>query len=424
MHAFIQDKIEFEDLILNLGLRYDQIDPNAWQFKDQAANLDAAGNIVQGTGMFHGDEQFDVTDTEDSEVHHFISPRLGVSFPVTENTIFHAQFGKFFQMPLLQDLYLSPFYLDSWVQRGGYFTTIDNPNLKPPKTTSYEIGFKQLIGNYASLRLTAFYKETEDLVQILPIQTDVTNVAFYENGDFGVVKGLDILINLRRYKNVAINFNYEMQFATGTGSASNSNFDIAWQRAGDGNYPKFIQPLDFEQRHTGTLNVDYRLEKDKGPELWGIKPFENAGINLLFAFNSGNPYTRMIIFNSNPFTGRYDNDGISEKPLSSAMGEMTPWNYRLDFKLDRRIDVNIANFQSSFTVYFWVYNLLNTENVIDVWQTTGLPDDTGYLSTVGGKDYFSNQLSADERAAWSMREKDWSHYGIPRQMRLGVKWHF
>lgn len=423
MHAYIQDKIELEDIILNLGLRYDRIDPNAWQFKDLAADIDENGDIVPGTGLAHGDQTFDDSDVEDSQVHNFISPRLGVSFPVTESTIFHAQFGKFYQTPQLQDLYLSPFYIDSWVQSGGYFTLLDNPNLNPPKTTAYEIGFKQLLGNYGALRLTAFYKETEDLVQAIPIQTDVKNIAFFENGDFGVIRGLDIMFNLRRYKNLMVNFNYELQFATGTGSASNSNFDIAWQNAGNGNYPKFTMPLDFEQRHTGTLNIDYRYDKEAGPTLFGLKPFSNSGINLLFSFNSGRPYTRMVILNRLPFDGRYDNDGLSETPVSAVNAESYPWNYRFDLKVDRRFDMRFGNFKSAFTVYLWVYNLLNTVNVQNVWITTGQPDDTGFRNTSVGQAYWAEATALDKQN-FRMREMDYNNYGIPRQIRLGLKWHF
>jgi hypothetical protein len=214
-----------------------------------------------------------------------------------------------------------------------------------------------------------------------------------------------------------------MQWASGTGSAFNSNFDIAWQRAGDGNYPKLVQPLDFEQRHTGSLNLDYRLGKQKGPQLMGMFPLENSGANLLFAFNSGNPYTRMQTYNTFPFDGRYDNDRLSETPLSGVMAEMTPWNYRFDLKLDRRFDINVANFQSSFTLYFWVYNLFNTENVQQVFQTSGLPNSTGYLTTTAGQEWW-NSVSEEVRQKYSMRQWDYNHWGIPRQMRLGVKMHF
>lgn len=421
MSAYLQDKIEFGDLVLNLGLRYDRIDPNAWQFKQQAAEEDADGNIIASTGMFGGNEIFDESDVEDSDVHQFVSPRMGVAFPVTESTVFHAQFGKFYQAPNLNDLYLSPFFLDSWVNRGGYFTTLDNPNLEPPKTTSYEVGFKQRLGDFAALRLTAFYKETEGLVQIIPVQTDVTEIAFTNNGDFGVIKGLDIMLTVTRFKNFSAKFAYELQFATGTGSASASNFDIAWQDGGQGNFPKFTMPLDFEQRHTGSLNIDYRLNENEGPTLFGIKPFEYTGLNLLFSFNSGNPYTRMIIQNAKPFSGRYDNDGLSEKPLTAVNSETTPWVQRFDLRLDRRFKLPVGN--AALTLSLYVLNLFNTENVRDIWATTGLANDTGYLGTEAGQTYF-NSLSATDQKNYLTREQDFFNYGIPRQIRLGAKIQF
>ncbi|MEE4311056.1 MAG: TonB-dependent receptor [candidate division KSB1 bacterium] len=417
MSGYIQDKIEFRNLILNLGLRYDRIDPNAWRFRELEAQYDQNGDYIDGTGMFGGNRQFDDEDTYESEAYDFISPRMGAAFPVSDRTVFHIQYGKFYQKPNLMDLYLSPFYLDAFVNRGGYFTDLENPNLKPERTTSYEVGFKQMVSNNASLQLTAFYKETEDLIQVLNVNTDVTNIAFSSNGDFGVVKGFDILFNLRRSKNISLNVNYEYQSASGTGSATNSSRDIAWLGGARGNFPKFTMPLNYEQKHRGSLNVDYRFLKEEGPGLFGLHPFENTGINLLFSFNSGHPYTRAVVLSTLPHDGRYDNN-ISNTPISAVNAELTPWNYRLDLKVDKRI--GLPYMSGNLNVYLWVVNLLNTESAVNVWTTTGLPDQTGYLQTTPGQIYYT-ELSAEERSALSMREMDYINYGIPRQIRLGFR---
>ncbi|MBN1894372.1 TonB-dependent receptor [bacterium] len=419
MSGYIQDKIELRDLILNLGLRYDRIDPNAWQFRNIAVEKDADGNNIPGTGMFGGDSQFDVTDTEKSEAYDYLSPRFGISFPVSDRTVFHAQYGKFYQKPSLMDLYLSPFYLDNFV-KGGYFTTIDNPNLRPEKTTGYEVGFKQLLSDVAAVQLTAFYKETEDLIQVLPVETDVRQIAFTQNGDFGVIKGFDVIFTLRRIHNLSATINYEYQHATGTGSATNSNFDIAWLNASRGNYPKFTLPLNFQQKHRGNINLDYRMEKG-GPELFGWKPFENTGVNLMASFNSGIPYTLMRIQNRQPHTGRYDNDGISKSPVSAVNSVTTPWNYRVDLKLDKTFPVAGTSF--SLNMYLWVLNLFNSETITQVWSATGLPDQTGYLQTEPGKAYYES-LTEEQKKAFSMREMDWINYGNPRQIRLGMRLSF
>jgi outer membrane receptor protein involved in Fe transport len=419
MSAYIQDKVELNDLVLNLGLRYDRIDPNAWMFKELAVRTDASGNNIPGSGMFGGDRIFNKQDTKTSEPYAFISPRLGVSFPVTDRTMFHAQFGKFYQRPDLRDLYLSPFYLDAFVNRGGYFTTLFNPNLRPEKTTSYEVGFKQMLSDNASLQVTAFYKEVDDLIQVLNINTDVTNIAFNTNGDFGLIKGFDVIFSLRRSERVSANINYEYQTALTTGSATGSNFNIAWQGGARGNFPKFVQPNDFEQQHRGTVNVDYRMLEKDGPEVLGIYPLERLGVNMLFTAYSGHPFTRAYTFNTNPHDGRYDND-ISTTPISAINGETTPWNYRFDLKLDRTFKLPAG---LSMNWYLWVINVLNTRSVVDVWTTTGQPDQTGYLATSAGKNYY-NALTSNEKQALSMREMDYFNYGVPRQIRLGCRLSF
>jgi hypothetical protein len=267
--------------------------------------------------------------------------------------------------------------------------------------------------------LTAFYKEIDDLIQVLNISTDVTNIAFTTNGDFGVVKGLDVIFSLRRSEHVSANINYEYQTALATGSATGNNFNIAWLGGARGNFPKFIQPEDFEQQHRGTLNLDYRLFEKDGPEVLGIYPLERLGVNLLFTVYSGHPFTQSKIQNTNPHDGRYDND-ISTTPVSAVNGGTTPWNYRFDLKLDRTFMLPAG---LSMNWYVWVINVLNTRSVVDVWTTTGLADQTGYLQTTAGKQYYA-KLTSDEKKDLSMREMDFLNYGVPRQIRLGCRVSF
>lgn len=414
MSAYFQDKIEFEDIILNIGLRYDRIDPNAWVYRDIEAELDENGQVVPGTGLFHGKRYFDKSDTKESEAFDFISPRLGIAFPISENTVFHAQYGRFYQKPDLQDLYLSPFYLDSYVSTGGYFTTLDNPSLKPERTTSYEIGFKQMLGMNMSVQLTAFYKETEDLVRERNVQTDLRKIAFMFNEDFGVVKGFDVILTLRRTRNLSATINYEYQTARGTGTSSTTMHQIAWQ---DEDIPKFVMPLEFEQKHTGTVNVDYRLRDKEGVEVFGIHPFENAGINLLFSFNSGRPYTGKKNLSQLPHAGRYDNDYIYTTPSTPVGSEVTPWNYRFDLKVDKVFKLPFLN--AELKAFIWVLNLLNTETAVWVWPVTGLPNETGFMQTTYGQEYYGN-LDPEAQKAFNLREIDYLNYGIPRQIRGGL----
>src|SRR6185503_11333081 len=87
---------------------------------------------------------------------------------------------------------------------------------------------------------------------------------------------------------IQANFSYSLSYAVGTGSVSNTNGTRASQGA---QTPKQTAPLDFDQRHKISINVDYLLAKDEGPLLWNARPFQNTSVNVLYNVTSGTPYT-------------------------------------------------------------------------------------------------------------------------------------
>ena len=102
-------------------------------------------------------------------------------------------------------------------------------------------------------------------------------------------------------------------------------------------------------------------------------------------------------------------------------GQRTPWNFTLDFKLDRTFDLPLGNM--SLNVYAWVINALNSKVITGVWPTTGLPDNTGYLQTTPGRAYYDSLTEAQQQD-YSMREMNYMFYGQPRQIRLGARLNF
>ena len=128
---YVQDKMEFSDLILNLGLRLDYIDTDSKEF------------VNPHNVKFDSDGIIDPAYMVDVDPTLQVSPRFGFSFPVTDQTVFHAQYGKFIQQSRLRDIYLG-FNRTSDIVKGGFAEL--NPvgyGLKPERTTQYEIGFKQ-----------------------------------------------------------------------------------------------------------------------------------------------------------------------------------------------------------------------------------------------------------------------------------------
>ncbi|RKY62375.1 MAG: hypothetical protein DRP96_00380 [Candidatus Neomarinimicrobiota bacterium] len=405
---YIQDKLELKDLILNLGLRYDYISPGNMKFRDNTQIvLDSLGQISDmvyknedGVYDSYAPTPFDNEGRKQlvrAPDYNIVSPRLGLAFPVTDRTVFHAQYGRYVQQVQLNRLFISYLRFASNLQQGNY-TISGNPALEPVKTTSYELGFKQQLGMNSSIDVTMYYKQLTGYVQIRNV-TGARPVVYatYVNGDYGTIKGLSFSFNLRRTRYIQAMVNYTLQYANGTGSTATGQYKISWQ---SGNYPTFTSPLDFDQRHTGSIILDFRTtEKDR---------LKRIGANAVFSFGSGRRYTPTEI-NSAVFPKTADS------PIAALNSGVMPFIYQLDLKFDKT--AKFGNVDVNF--YLWIQNALNTKNVRDVYDGTGLPDEDGWFSTPDGQQWANT--STNRVDLYKMFLKTPFNYETPRIIRLGVK---
>ncbi len=414
--GFIQDKMEFSDLVINFGLRFDYIDIDSKVFADPT-------KIV-----FDENDEIDINSLEDSEPFQQVSPRLGFSFPVTDKTVFHAQYGKFIQQSRLRDVYLGYNVVADNI-KGGF--AIESPvgfGVRPERTTQYEIGFKQQVGENFAFDFTGFYKDIKDQVQIRSIYADPTanhrQYYAFVNGDFSTVKGLEIKLDLRRTERISATLDYTLSDAQGTGSNPSTGFRMIWQSpTSTPFFPQQIAPLEFNQSHRGAINIDYRFSEDDGPSIFGNKTLENFGINLLFSFASGFNYTR---FNDLSF-------GNTRTPLEPLNTSTTPWTFQLDLRLDKTVTFGSLG----ANVYIWVINIFNTQNVVDVFPVSGDAYDDGYLTSPTG----SAQVEGIRRQYGDARAQEYmdlyratnlmndifingDHFGPPRQIRIGLRLNY
>jgi outer membrane receptor for ferrienterochelin and colicin len=405
LSGYIQDKIELSDLVLNIGIRGDFFDANEYVFKDPLNPFGARG--TEGGGVF------DAGDLRQSRGSTTISPRLGFSFPITDRAVFHAHYGTYLQMPPLQTVLISKTFADYMVGDAPSATIIPNPDLKPERTTSYEVGFRQSISDIAALGFTGFYKEIKDLIQTKNVGS-VADPAYpnsyitYQNSDFGTVKGVDVIFELRRTHNIMFTLNYTLSYANGTGSDPSTQFRLTWLNTAD---PKIIAPLDYDRRHSGSLNIDYRTQKSEGPKIFDVYPFEDFGVNLLCTFNSGVTYTPTQIYNTTTW------GNITRiQPVGTINSGTGPWNYSVNLRIDRSFKVSMFNVVASL----YIINLTNAKNVYTVYSGTGEAGNDGFLTSPEGGVFASDYGPAgvDVYSQWA---QDPSQYGIPRQIRLGLR---
>ena len=400
-YGYLQDRFELEDLVLNLGVRFDYWATDSKILKNPSLPFAGGSNP----------NDFDNGDFVTKDPEFYISPRIGLGFPVTSSTVFHAQFGRFIQEPRLFDAFL--FQSDLYRITFDNNFEFNNGRLNSEKTTQYEVGFRQALGdNVAALNITAFYKNTKGLTN------DQASYFYAEpggqryiifgpaNADFGTVKGLALSLDVPRISYFALSVNYTLSLAEGTGSSQNTSYVAAFRNSA-GETPKVIAPLDYDQRHTGIVNVNFYVpEGDLGI-------FELTAINVLCSFNSGRPYTPL---EEQDLSVNYTNFGNAKGYVNSAYG---PGNFRVDLKVEKSFKLGDA----LITPYLWVENLFDADNPVLVWRSTGSPYTTGFLDTENGK-----KKAEGKGEAWVQdymsTERDPANFGIPRLIKLGLKVNF
>ncbi len=400
-YFYVQDRFELSDLVINLGIRYDYFDSKADIVKNEEYPF------------IYGDpNNFDAADFTTKDPEQYISPRIGLGFPVTSSTVFHAQYGKFIQQPTLVTVYTSVNSLNDLVKDDNF--GVNTGNVNSEVTTQYEIGFRQVVGdNFGALNLTAFYKNTKGLIndetRFFYRSAGGQRARYYgpSNSDFGTIKGVALSLNVSRLSYLSFNIDYTYSIAEGTGSSTSSSTTAAFRNT-NGETPKVIAPLDFDQRHTGVINADFTVpEGDLGV-------FEGTSVNVLFSFASGRPYTPLLMQNITPGGG--SNLGDTKGYVNSAYG---PGTNRIDLKVEKMFKVAGI----FITPYLWVENLLDADNSVNVYRSTGSPYTSGYLTSKEGM-ALAKQRGPSYVSDYTALERDPTNYGIPRLIKLGLRVNF
>ncbi|MHC1778202.1 MAG: TonB-dependent receptor [Lentimicrobium sp.] len=486
MAGFIQDKFAFEDLIFNIGVRVDRFDANQKVLTDPytlypaktLAEVKDLGNHPANMGDEYvvyvdnlrtptaimgyrdGDTWYDaqglvVTDPSisldagngvtpylqdannisvsskafsDYEPQVSVMPRISFSFPISDEALFFAHYDVLTQRPTYA-LRMSP--LDYYLIPFTGSPDISNPNLKPEKTIDYELGFQQRLSMSSSITLSAYYREIRDQIQAFRYTAAYPKTYYsYNNIDFSTVKGMTITYDLRRTSNARVRASYTLQFANGTGS--NPEFAKGLIQTGQPNL-RTLFPLSFDRRHAINLMLDYRFAEGKeynGPVIRRKKTdaagaevvkttqlLQNTGVNFTIFGGSGTPYTR---------SSKIVPIGQSGIIEGSINGSRLPWQFRIDGRIDKDINVQWSEKRSSFlNIYLQVLNIFDAQNIMSVYAATGNPDDDGYLAAAEYQNLINTQLDPQSyRDLYSIRVNTPENYSSPRQIRLGVVLNF
>jgi hypothetical protein len=351
-------------------------------------------------------------------------PRIAFSFPISDEANFKAHYDVLTQRPSDNVRFHPQDYL--FMSQGTVFGALNYSGLKPEKTVDYEIEFQQRITRSSAFSLSAFYKEMRDMIQVTNVRYAYPVDYFsYGNFDFGTAKGLTFTYDLRKTGNVRIDASYTLQFADGTSNSdfgTGTNINTLLSQFG---YSGFVQPvnLDFDERHHIVASIDYHYGSGKdynGPVWFGKQFFANAGAFIQARASSGRPYTRLVGYTHSTIVG-------------IPNGSRKPWQFRIDAKADKSFEIKRKNNSTGdnrkslyVNVYVAVTNLLDTRNVLNVYQITGSPSDNGYLTYPGNQTAINGQLDPT-----SYRDLYYAYYGfepgnysLPRRISIGASINF
>ncbi len=368
--AYIQNVFEYDDIIVNAGLRYDYWDPNALLPVNLRAETDTDNGIRLDSELKAG-----VTRSQ-------LSPRFGLAYPISDNGVIHVSYGHFFQLPRFNAIYDNYEYE---IQLGGLQTTMGNVNLKPEKTIGYEMGIQQQLSPVYGLELTMYYKDISNLLSQEIISTiDEKVYARYINRDYGNVRGITLTLNKLYSDLFAGSIDYTYQVAKGNASDPNAVFN---DYNDNKEVEKQVLPLDWDQTHT--LNTSLTVGKPGG-----------VNLGLIGRFATGQPYTP-----SSPG---------SALDTQFENSDRKPASYNFDLNLYKTVRLDKVKMK----LYCKVFNLTDQLNQRYVYASTG-NSESPYRTIPAA--YVLSQNPNFTAQEVDLRP---DYYSEPRRVLLGIEIQF
>ena len=390
---YLQDKIELDEIILNVGMRYDYFHSNGKILSDPSDP--SIYNPIKIENRFNDYNLNGIKDVGEDDVtidqrlsywykkadgKSMLSPRFGASFPFSDKGVIHFSYGHFIQIPRFNLLYMnSDFDLG---QGTGNVGVVGNANLNPEKTISYEIGLQQLLSERSRIDATLYIRDIRDLTgtrsEEISIFGGVSSYNKLVNSDFAFIRGVVFSLTHQPNKTLSFTLDYTFQIAEGTASDPYQS----QQAISNGQLPEvhFI-PLNWDQRQT--LNSALSFSKDI------------YGISLITKLGSGLPYTPE---SSEDITSLIQNS--ETKPIT--------------FNADLRAYLYHKYNDKKIKVFLKIFNIFDNLNHYGVYSDTGFADRTRYLNQAKSQNTDEYINSVEE---WFRNE---TFYSSPRRIEIGV----
>lgn len=404
---YLQDKIVFEGLVANVGLRFDYWLPG--KFVENAINDTNITTISQFTRDEFRKDTFGLFGRR---VKARISPRIGISHPISDKQVLFFNYGHFSKNPKPQQVYakLGP------TSANSTFQTFGNPNLNPETTVSYELGLKNRFSEDDVLTLTAFYRDIFDYVTTVRFRgfgrDSKRSFITYLNLDYARSRGIEAEYRTRAGEHLTGSINGTFSLATGKSSSPN---DASLVARGDLPEKKITEDfLIWDRPWQFSINMNYHVGGGNAPNLFGIQLPDNWNLNFRYSAQAGKRYTPLFdtgdtLKNGRTvYSGDLDGNGFPDE-LFARTAEYWAWG-NLNFK--KWFD--IGGSELAFNVE--VLNIFNRKNSNIINPVTGRAYELGDPTPTGWND----PLFPDVTAPVSPFPFNPARYRNQRNIKVGI----
>ena len=395
---YVQDRITFDGMIANMGIRYDYWFPG--KYLEDAVGDSSVLTITDAARELFYSETFKFMDKR-GKGH--LSPRLGISHPVTDSDVLYFNYGHFSQLPTFNYVYAK---LRSSAE--ATYQLFGNPNLDPKTTVAYEIGIKHKFDANQVLEIKAYYKdmfdyETSQRVTLFNPRYGHLSYLIYINMDYARSRGIELKFKRRFAKFFSADLNTSYSYTTGKSSTPLDNLLVVAGRLDE--KPLGENYLRWDQPFSVFANLHFNVGKDDKIQLFGIALPKDWSASTRIEYVSGRRYTGMKDVTLREEDGKLYYEGVtaSDTPYGETADPITT----VDLKLNKYFEFRATQLK----LYCTIENLFNVARPTSINPFTGKGYDPGEIYSYG----FINSPDPNYNPG---------RYSIPRTIELGLSIKF
>jgi len=399
---YLQDKIEYEGIVINAGIRMDGLAVDAEQLKDffrPSEDVDYTYSNGE-THLYRRPIREGNVDTK-----WFMQPRLGISHPISENAAMHYSWGKFYSPPSFSTLYDN---YDSFANPS--YPRIYDVNSDPTTATAYEMGLQYSFNPEYVADVTAYYRDIENYntvtFAVSPFKDEAYNAGFANyslrtSGGYADSRGIEVGIERRANSRINGRFNYAYSYIKASRSGNNST-PFPDKTSFSGNTESDVDAINTALANKEAYNT-YQSNVNGGgnPLVSGYDRAHRIGLTVLAQL----PAEIGLSLITTAESGFHYNITATGDDPRARETDRAPWNMRTDVRLDRGF--SLAGYELG--AFFEVRNLAGRDNIL-TWDNRNVPSTAKWEEDKDPTGDLNRAFTKESQAI----------YDIPRVANLGI----